>query len=1167
MAGANVVGTAAVDVVPSTQDFHRRLAAAVIPAANRVGQQAGDAIGDAISRNIVISLPAAVTRGGRAAQTAATRQGDETGGAFARSLRRHLEAAFKALPKLDIRASSTGVDAELNRVRARMETLRNKTIGVDVSTADAEREIIKIDAELKRLGAQHADVDVRADTATARAALAAIRAEIAAVDGKDVDVRVDINTSGAMSALLGLGIQIAALTAIPLGPILTAGLGGVAAMATAAGAGVGALALVAIPAVKGISEALQAQTAAENEAANATDNGAASNTAAARKALSMAGAQASLASAHRSAANAIVNANRQVETAERAVATAVQSAADARRNAAEAVERAERQLTDAQRSARTAEDDLTQARRTAAQQLRDLNDQLLDGMLDEREATLRIQTAQQSLNDTISRARNGKGTQLDIDVAQLAYDRAVQGAKEQKKSNDELKKSADAQQKAGVEGSDAVTAAQARLTDAQRTVKDNVDAVAKARQAADKAATDGARGVADAQQRVADAVRQASEAQVSAAESVANAQRGLASAQLSSSKSTATAKTAADKYREALDKLTPSGRQLFNAIAGSNGLTSAFRTWQTALQPEVLPLFTRMVNGAKNALPGLTPLVLGAASAIGTLQDKASRQLKSPFWQGFRADIAANVKPAIVGIGTALGNTLKGMAGMVAAFFPHMDGIVSRSDRITGRFARWGTSLKGSPAFEKFLDYVKSTGPGLAEFLGKIMTSMLDFSKAIAPLSTTMFAIVGPLFTAISWLSTNMPGLIQTLWLLFAVSKAVRLGMIAFGVAMGIYNTIVALSTLETFTFSAALATTGIGPLIMVIVVAVAALVAGIVWAYQNVGLFRTAVDTAWNGIKTATLWLWGTILEPIFSGIWSGLKTVGDFTIWLWDKAFGPAFKLIGAAAKVLFTGLVVAMLIPAAVAFKALGAAGKLVWEKILSPIFSAMGAGVTLLWVKAIKPAMANAKAAFEVVGQVIKLLWSKTVQPVFDWIGSKAKWLYEKGIKPHMDDIRTMMDLVVLGFKNAKDGIKKNWDQLKQIAKAPVKFVIDHVYNKGIVPLWNGVAKVTGADPLKKFDGFATGGIMSGYSPGRDDRVIAVGGGEAVMRPEWTRAVGADRINSWNAAARSGGVGGVQRAISDGMPAFKDGGVVGSVTGWVKDKVKDLASIVHESSSVC
>ncbi|MGW3692189.1 hypothetical protein [Streptomyces sp. NPDC005125] len=200
---------------------------------------------------------------------------------------------------------------------------------------------------------------------------------------------------------------------------------------------------------------------------------------------------------------------------------------------------------------------------------------------------------------------------------------------------------------------------------------------------------------------------------------------------------------------------------------------------------------------------------------------------------------------------------------------------------------------------------------------------------------------------------------------------------------------------------------------------------------------------------------------------------------------------------------------------------------------------------LWEMAIGP-------SFKLIGAAATLLWDKVIKPVFGWIGDKAKWLYEKAIKPPMEKISDAVDLVAKAFKLAKDDIKKQWDQLQDIAKKPIRFIISRVYNGGIVPLWNQVAKITGADKLRKMslEGFHTGGIMSGYSPGRDDRVIAVGGGEAIMRPEWTRAIGADKINEWNAAARSGGVSGVQRAINNGMPAFADGGIFGSILGGLK-----------------
>ncbi|MFJ2737310.1 hypothetical protein [Streptomyces sp. NPDC087317] len=119
----DIVGQAAVDIVPVAHNFHDRLKAYVLPAADRVGAEAGRRIGDQISRHISVAIPDAVVNGGRAARTAATREGSNAGGAFARSLRRKLEQAFQAMPKLDIRLGDTGVDAELARVRAKLESL------------------------------------------------------------------------------------------------------------------------------------------------------------------------------------------------------------------------------------------------------------------------------------------------------------------------------------------------------------------------------------------------------------------------------------------------------------------------------------------------------------------------------------------------------------------------------------------------------------------------------------------------------------------------------------------------------------------------------------------------------------------------------------------------------------------------------------------------------------------------------------------------------------------------------------------------------------------------------------------------------------------------------------------------------------------------------------
>ncbi|MET9126900.1 peptidoglycan DD-metalloendopeptidase family protein [Streptomyces sp. NPDC004528] len=1307
MAGdLDIVGGAAVDVVPIVPNFHTKLKALVLPIADKVGEEAGKKMGEAISKNIVISIPQAINQGGKAGVQAARRQGDNAGGAFANSIRRKLEAAFKAMPKLDVKLSDTGVDAELARIRSKLETLSNKRIGIDVSAEAAEAEIVRLEAQLRELGAQHPNVAVRADTATARAALAEIRAEIAAIGGRksvalevdgsfgaklraavaqaqaslpdinidadtaparaeiqglrarlaelsdarvgididagaalaeiqaiqtrleilsiqhhDIDVRVDAaraaaelaalraeadsiklfrikalaDTSQASSALMGLGIQMAILTAIPLGPVLAAGLGAVVSAATAAGAGIGALALAAIPAIKGVTSVIQAKTAADKEAATATNNSAAANVRAAQQALQMEGAQQALGAAYRNAARSIAQANRQVQDAERAVADAVQRASDQRRQSAENVARAERSLADAQRNARQAEQDLTQARVDAAKTLDDLNDKLTDGALSQRDAALRVQEAADELSRVQASNDAGVATDGELARAQLSYDQAVQAQKEQSKSYTQLQKDAAAAKKAGVDGNEQVKRAAEQLADAQRNVADQTKAVADAQRDAARAQVDAAKSVADAQRGLSDAVAGAADAQVQAAESIESAERGVESARLSGINTTSTATSKAEEYRKALAKLTPDQRKLYDSIAGPTGLTKAFKDWSLSLQPAVLPLFVRGVDGAKNSLPGLTPLVQAAADAVGILMDKASKQLKNPFWRGFKKDIQTSAKPAIVGLGVAFGNLIKGMAGIVDAFLPHMDGISRTMQRITGRFADWGSHLKGSPEFEKFLKYVKDTSPGLAEFLGDILDTALDLSKAIAPLSQSMFDVIQPVLDGISWLAKNAPGVIQILWGFYAVTKAVQLGMAAFAIAMGIYQVAVAGAALVTGGLAAAIQATGIIPVIEAIIIAFVALVVAIVYAFKHFKWLREAVAAAWSGIKIATVFLWENVLKPAFDGIWIGLKAIGTAAMWLWRNAIEPAFRGIWFVAKILVAILVTVLVTPVVIALHVLGAAAMLLWTSAVKPAFGLIGDLATWLWVKALQPAL---KAIFDglkwlgnqflwlynhavlpSVGWIsdkASWLWNKALAPVLrfiwdglkwlgdkfkwlydhgvkppaEWIADKADWLYEHGLKPAFDKMKSALGLVADAFDTAKTLIGKAWNKVSDIAKKPVNFIIEWVYTKGIKAVWDRVADFVKLPHLPAAPKLleAGGTVGNGWGPAvpmKTSKPTAIVGEGNPNYPEYvipTDPKYRGRAKALHQAA--------------GTQLLESGGVLGGAWDWTKDTVSDV-----------
>lgn len=1172
------VGSVEVDVVPNTRGIYAQLRAGLVPAATRAGEDAGRAagrsfgpamsgavdnavatrIGQQLGQQIALRITASIrdamrdgiTQGGRTARPAATRQGDDTGGAFSRALRARLQAAFRSLPEIQVGADTSEADADLQALRVRMESLANQRIGIDIDAGAARAEIRLIEAELTRLGAEHPNVQVRADTASALAELAAVHAAIDAVDGKRA--RIDVDTSGAVGAILHLTVAIAGLAAIPAIPVLAAGIGAIGSAAVAASVGVGALAAVAAPAIINISGALQAQKAAQDAATNSTLRGGQANSQAASQALQMASAQQALAAAERNGARQIAQAQQQVRQAKTAAADAIVQAAQRNAQAARAIEDAERSLARSQQDARRAQQDLTDARREAAQELEDLNTQLAGAQLSQRDAALGVQEAQAELNRV--RAAGSKATQLDIDRAQLAYDQAVQRLKEQTTETARLKDETTEANKAGVDGSDTVRAAQERMAQAQEQVADRARAVRDAQAEAARTQIETARQVAQAQERVGEATANVAAAQQSAADAVASAQRQIASASQSAAGGIDQAAIAQAKYQAALAKLTPSARGTFGAFIR---LRSAFSGWSRSLQPQVMPIFTRALDGLRKSLPGLTPFVTAAAGAIGRLQDRVSRGFKSPWWQQFKKDLAGSVGPAIEGLGISFGRIFKGMAGVVQAFLPHMDGISATMKRITGRFAEWGTNLKGSDKFERFLAYASEQGPILARALGDIGNMFLQIAKATAPLSGPVLVALGAVASAIASIAQSLPWLIQLFYAVWVATKLWTLAMIVFNLVMNANP-------------------------ITLIIIGIVALVAAVIYAYKNFEWFRNIVDAAWSAIKTAALWAWNNVLKPVFDGIWTALKAVGTAAMWLWENALKPAWDAIAAAAKWLWE----VMLKPAWDNIKAaldlVGTAAQWLWEKILSPVFTWIGDKAKWLWEQAIKPAWDNIKLAMQIIGDAISILWEDYAKPILTWLGDKGKWLWDKALKPAFDNIKKGVEAIGQSFEDAKDFIGKAWNKIQDLAKKPVKFIIQTIYNKGIVPTWNKIATAFGANPLKEIalpKGFASGGILPGYTPGKDVHrfvsptggALDLSGGEAIMRPEFTRAVGAGFVSTMNRIATTRGATGVKAALAPALGGnethqrFADGGIFGWIgktasgigsAAW--DKVKEGAS---------
>lgn len=178
----------------------------------------------------------------------------------------------------------------------------------------------------------------------------------------------------------------------------------------------------------------------------------------------------------------------------------------------------------------------------------------------------------------------------------------------------------------------------------------------------------------------------------------------------------------------------------------------------------------------------------------------------------------------------------------------------------------------------------------------------------------------------------------------------------------------------------------------------------------------------------------------------------------------------------------------------------------------------------------------------------------------------KWVVDKavGLKNGLvSAFNTFRDKSIAAFDAARSGIKTAWDKIKGIAKAPVNFVIDTVYNKGIRVVWNAVVGAFGGKKLGEVKGFAGGGILPGHSTYRDgdDQLVPMRKGEGVyvseaMKDPYERA----RLFAVNKAAMSGGDLSKFQGTGNTSPGgvgFSLGGIfdgIGNVASGAWDKVK-------------
>ncbi|MBP5890648.1 replication protein [Streptomyces sp. LBUM 1483] len=529
--------------------------------------------------------------------------------------------------------------------------------------------------------------------------------------------------------------------------------------------------------------------------------------------------------------------------------------------------------------------------------------------------------------------------------------------------------------------------------------------------------------------------------------------------------------------------------------------------------------------------------------------------------------------------GTVMGDALFAMDPASAAASAGMDKTAGAADRL-GKTIRGNTATRLEVLKRRFTDT-----------FGQVVNAVV-----IPAINGLVYGVdhAGAAFQAAgAWISKWGPWLLPVIVLVGGLTLALNAQAIATGLVtavFSVYRAAILVGTAVTSGFTAAQtllnAVMALNPFVLV-AIALVALGVALVVAYKKSETFRNVVQAAFKAVSAAALWLWNVVLKPVvgfvvkaFQWWWTAAKiyftavgvifyALGAVAVWLWKSAISPVigwivggFKLWWAGAQLYF-GLVRA-------GFRAVGAGAMWLWRSAISPTIDLIVGGFRLWWT-GVKLYFGLVRAGFRAVGAGATWLWKTALQPAFQGIATAAKWLYDKGIKPPVDSAKRAARLLGEAFTSAKDTIGRQFGKVGQLAKKPISFVINTVYNRGIVGTWNKVAKAFGAPQLKEFhpEGFARGGVLRGQSTYRqgDDQLVPLRQGEGIavseaMRDPYERR----RLLAVNQAAMhgkslrpfqgegfaEGGIfGWVKGAASKGVDLAKEG------VGWLKDGLKASA----------
>ncbi len=213
------------------------------------------------------------------------------------------------------------------------------------------------------------------------------------------------------------------------------------------------------------------------------------------------------------------------------------------------------------------------------------------------------------------------------------------------------------------------------------------------------------------------------------------------------------------------------------------------------------------------------------------------------------------------------------------------------------------------------------------------------------------------------------------------------------------------------------------------IIVAIGALVAGLVLFFTKTEIGRKIWTTAWNSIKMAVGVVWSWLQQTVWPALMTALRAVGAVVMWLWRNVITPAFNAIKWVISVawnaakLYFGLWVGLF------RNVVGPVVMWLWNTVIGPAMRGIGGVIGWVWNTLIKPAWDSFRRSLDILGEAFKFLWNNVIKPTWDALGAGIRWVVDNIITPRVGcpQVRTERRRRILRHHRHRDRQRLGQDQ--------------------------------------------------------------------------------------------------------------------------------------------